>query len=195
MIVRLALAGCFFAVMCSSALGESSYTYVGVSYDTTDFLEEDFSGYSFDISVGIDDNIFVFAEYKKLESDDAFSDFSFSSEKLEVSERFVGIGFHTPVSNSFDFVGSLSVIDSTVEFMGNKFSGDGNVIRAGFKGMASEKIELSVLANRSDVENFIETGNSSSVKYFFTPAIAAVLEYDKVDSLDVRSLGIQINLN
>jgi len=134
-----------------------SYTYVGVGYETGDIADIDTSGFGIYGSKALNDSFFLVGSYLSIESDDQFTD-GFVTDDIEATGFNIGIGFHTPINPTVDFVSTLSYSDVEVEFADESEDGNGYIIAAGVRAMPSDVLELSAFIDYADIEDGSETG-------------------------------------
>ncbi|MCH8101432.1 MAG: outer membrane beta-barrel protein [Proteobacteria bacterium] len=119
-----------------AALAEDfDYDFVSGSYGQIDIDDLDGDGdvFGLGLSIGIADNLHMFADYQG-------SDLDFG---LDVSEWSVGIGFNTPISDVMDVVAQLSYeyVDLDVAGFGG-FDDDGYGLSIGLRAAMSESVEI-----------------------------------------------------
>jgi hypothetical protein len=172
-----------------------SYTYAGIGYANGDIddLAADFKGYSLYGSKALNDSFFLAGSYLSLETDDQFTD-GFSTDEIEATGFSLGIGFHTPINETVDFVSSLSYSDAEVEFAGDTEDGNGYVLAAGVRALPSDVLELSAGIDYADVDGGSETGYSLGARYFTTSDISLGLGYGSSDDFDAITFDIRFDL-
>jgi len=170
-----------------------SYTYVGVGYETGDIADIDTSGFSIYGSKALNDSFFLEGSYLSIESDDQFTD-GFVTDDIEATGFNIGIGFHTPINPTVDFVSTLSYSDVEVEFADESEDGNGYIIAAGVRAMPSDVLELSAFIDYADIEDGSETGYSFAARYFTTPDISLGLGYGSSDDFDAITFDIRFDL-
>jgi len=170
-----------------------SYTYVGVGYETGDIADIDTSGFGIYGSKALNDSFFLVGSYLSIESDDQFTD-GFVTDDIEATGFNIGIGFHTPINPTVDFVSTLSYSDVEVEFADESEDGNGYIIAAGVRAMPSDVLELSAFIDYADIEDGSETGYSFAARYFTTPDISLGLGYGSSDDFDAITFDIRFDL-
>ena len=170
-----------------------SYTYVGVGYETGDIADIDTSGFGIYGSKALNDSFFLVGSYLSIESDDQFTD-GFVTDDIEATGFNIGIGFHTPINPTVDFVSTLSYSDVEVEFADESEDGNGYIIAAGVRAMPSDVLELSAFIDYADIEDGTETGYSFAARYFTTPDISLGLGYGSSDDFDAITFDIRFDL-
>ncbi len=170
-----------------------SYTYVGVGYETGDIADIDTSGFGIYGSKALNDSFFLVGSYLSIESDDQFTD-GFVTDDIEATGFNIGIGFHTPINPTVDFVSTLSYSDVEVEFADESEDGNGYIIAAGVRAMPSDVLELSAFIDYGDIEDGSETGYSFAARYFTTPDISLGLGYGSSDDFDAITFDIRFDL-
>jgi len=170
-----------------------SYTYVGVGYETGDIADIDTSGFGIYGSKALNDSFFLIGSYLSIESDDQFTD-GFVTDDIEATGFNIGIGFHTPINPTVDFVSTLSYSDVEVEFADESEDGNGYIIAAGVRAMPSDVLELSAFIDYADIEDGSETGYSFAARYFTTPDISLGLGYGSSDDFDAITFDIRFDI-
>ena len=170
-----------------------SYTYVGVGYETGDIADIYTSGFGIYGSKALNDSFFLEGSYHSIESDDQFTD-GFVTDDIEATGFNIGIGFHTPINPTVDFVSTLSYSDVEVEFADESEDGNGYIIAAGVRAMPSDVLELSAFIDYADIEDGSETGYSFAARYFTTPDISLGLGYGSSDDFDAITFDIRFDL-
>lgn len=120
----------------SAALADDfDYNFVSGSYGQIDIddLNVDGDVYGLGLSIGIAENIHMFADYQG-------SDLDFG---LDVSEWSAGIGYNTPISDVMDVVAQLSYeyVDLDAPGIGG-FDDDGYGLFVGLRAAMSESVEI-----------------------------------------------------
>ena len=170
-----------------------SYTYAGVGYSNGDIADVDFSGFGFYGSVALNDSFFLLGEYSSIESDDKF-DIGSSIDEIEATGFSFGVGFHTPINPTIDFVSSLSYADVELESSDVSEDGNGYILAAGVRAKPSDVLELSALIDYADIEDGSETGYSLSARYYATQAVSLGLGYGSSDDFDAISFDVRFDL-
>lgn len=170
-----------------------SYTFAGIGYETGDIADIDFSGFGIYGSKALNESLFLTASYLSIESDDQFTD-GFVTDDIEATGFNLGIGFHTPINSTVDFVSTLSYSDVEVDFGDESEDGNGYVLAAGVRALPSDVLELSAFIDYADIEDGSETGYSLAARYFTTPDISLGLGYGSADDFDAVTLDIRFDL-
>lgn len=170
-----------------------SYTYAGIGYMDGDIADVDFTGYGIYGSSALNNNFFLLGGYSIIESDDQFLVGS-SADEIEAKGFSFGVGFHTPISPTVDFVSSLSYADTEVGSADVSEDGNGYVLAAGVRAMPTEVLELGAFIDYSDIEDDSETGYEFSARYFTTPDVSVGLAFGSSDDFDALSLDIRFDL-
>jgi hypothetical protein len=170
-----------------------SYTHAGIGYETGDIADIDFSGFGLYGSKALNDSFFLIASYLSIESDDQFT-LGFATDDIEATGFNFGIGFHTPINSTVDFVSTLSYSDVELEFAGDSEDGNGYVLAAGVRALPSDVLELSAFIDYADIEDGSETGYSLGARYFTTPDISLDLGYGSSDDFDAITFDVRFDL-
>lgn len=170
-----------------------SYDFVGIAYLQAEILDEDFGGFGFYGSAAINDSFFVFGEYSSIDSDDQL-DLGAGPADVDATEFSLGIGFHTPISDSVDFVTSLAYGDAEVESSGVTVDGNGYILSAGVRAMLSDVIEIGGAINHADIEDESDTGVSLSGRYYTTETVSLGLGFSSADDADSLVFDLRLDL-
>ena len=170
-----------------------SYTYAGIGYETGDIADIDFSGFGIYGSKALNESFFITGSYLSIESDDQFTD-GFVTDEIEATGFNLGIGFHTPINSTVDFVSTLSYADAEVEFADDSEDGNGYILAAGVRALPSDVLELSAFIDYADVDGGSETGYSLGARYFTTPDILLGLGYGSSDDFDALTFDVRFDL-
>ena len=169
-----------------------SYTYAGIGYETGDIADIDFSGFGIYGSKALNESFFITGSYLSIESDDQFTD-GFVTDEIEATGFNLGIGFHTPINSTVDFVSTLSYADAEVEFADDSEDGNGYILAAGVRALPSDVLELSAFIDYADVDGGSETGYSLGARYFTTPDILLGLGYGSSDDFDAITFDVRFD--
>ena len=122
----------------------------GVDYVDNNDLNVDGDVYGLGLSIGIAENIHLFADYQG-------SDLDFG---LDVSEWSVGIGYNTPISDVIDVVAELSYeyVDLDTRGFGG-FDDDGYGLSVGLRAAMSEVVEIDADISYAD---FSDSGDNTT---------------------------------
>lgn len=179
-IVSIGMLALIAAATSFTYASEMNYTYVAVAYldselDDSD-IDLDFDGFGIAGSFAIGDTFFVTAAYVDQDGDgfDSFlGDFD-----AEVEQFSVGLGAHTAVTDSIDFVVTVSYVDAEVglDVAGFSFSddADGFGVSIGLRGKATDAIELEGSVQYVDLgDSSDDTSISLGGRYYFSDNFAA----------------------
>lgn len=170
-----------------------SYTSAGIGYQTGELADIDFAGFGVYGSKALNESFFLLGGYTSIESDDQF-DIGFGADEIEATTFSFGLGFHTPINETVDFVSTLSYADAEVEYLGLTEDGNGYILAAGVRALPSDVLELSAFINYADIEDGSETSYSLAARYFTTPDISLGLGYGSADDFDAVTLDIRFDL-
>jgi hypothetical protein len=170
-----------------------SYTYAGIGYETGDIADIDFSGFGIYGSKALNESFFLTGSYLSIESDDQFTD-GLVTDDIEATGFTFGVGFHTPINSTVDFVSTLSYSDVEVEFADESEDGNGYIIATGVRALPTDVLELSAFIDYADIEDGSETGYSLGARYFTTPDISLGLGYGSSDDFDAITFDVRFDL-
>jgi outer membrane protein W len=173
--------------------GELSYNFVGVGYQQAEILDEDFSGFGFYGSAAINESFFILGGYSTIESDNQF-DIGAGPDDIDVTEFSLGIGFHTPISDTVDFVSTLEYADAEVESSGVSVDGNGYVLSAGVRAMLTDAVEIGGAVNYTDIEDESDTGVGIYGRYYTTDSVSIGVGFSTADDADSLSFDLRLDL-
>lgn len=175
----------FVALLSLSAAAAADgldYSYFQGSYSQIEFDDIDVDGDGFGLSgsYALGDRFAVIGGFGK-------GDLDFD---VETTEFEVGGLFHTPLSDSVDFVGTLTYVSVEVDVPGfGSADDDGFGLGAGLRAMATPQVELHGGISYVDLnDSGDDTGFGAGVRYHFTEAFSAGLAGSWGD--DASSYGI-----
>lgn len=172
--------------------GTFSYNFAGIGYQQVEILDEDFGGFGFYGSAAINESFFILGEYSSIESDDQF-DIGAGPDDIDATEFSLGIGFHTPISDTVDFVSTLAYADAEVESSGVSIDGNGYVLSAGVRAMLSDVIEIGGAVNHADIEDESETGIGLYGRFYTTDTVSLGLGYASADDADSLTFDLRMD--
>ena len=169
----------------ASALADGvSYNYIEGSYQRVEFDDDfsgDFDGDGFGIggSFALNDQWHLFADY-------VTADLDFG---VDLDQLAIGGGFHTPVSNTVDFVAEFSYVRLDASSGFASVDDDGFGLSAGLRGMGADRLELAGFIDYIDLD---QSGDETSLRgeawYNFTETFALGFTAEAGD--DVTQYGI-----
>ncbi len=149
------------------AQSEFDYSYVELGYINTDLDDFNVDGDGFQLrgSLGVTDNVHVFAKYTDL-------DFDFN---IDTNTFEVGGGYAWPLRSNLDVIGTLSYLKTEIDVpRGRDFDDDGFGLGVGLRGRAINQLEWTAGLQHVDFDDGgDDTIFSVGGRYFFTPAFAA----------------------
>ncbi len=151
-----------------------SYTFISAGYtifnEEIDGINEDLEGdgVGFDLSLNIAKNFAITAGYATGSADVSVSG---STINADIDGGSVGAFFHTPVSESTDFIFGADFIRSNVDIDidGAPFLSDtenGNSIYAGVRGMIAYNVELNAFIDRVKFDDSSSTDINLGASYY-----------------------------
>ena len=143
-----------------NSLGNVPYDFVGLQYITQDWNGCDQDGLNIYGSKGFSEKLFVVGSFADVDGDTCGSS-SFS----------VGIGYHSPMNETFDMYASLSAVE--VDWDGGDDSG--LVIAGGIRGFLSHQLE-SRIELRHNTTGDGETTIGGGLAYWFGENWAATID-------------------
>ena len=172
-----------FAFTCSASLvsllltasavaRDLSYTNITLGYASSDIAEQGYDGYQIGGSVALTSQLFVLASTARLESEDKL-DLDGSGAATRDADRIViGVGMHTPLSETLDFVGTVSFIDAE-QLQGQVLvDAEGFQLSTGVRYLASERVELIVDLAHTVLDERTGGGATLGARYYFAQAIS-----------------------
>ncbi len=170
-----------------------SYNFIGAGYQQAEILDEDFSGFGFFGSAAINESFFILGSYSAIESDDQF-DIGAGPGDIDATEFSLGVGFHTPISDTVDFVSTLEYADAEVESSGVSIDGNGYVLSAGVRAMLTNTVEIGGAINYADIEDESDTGIGIYGRYYTTDSVSVGLGFSSADDADSLSIDLRLDL-
>ena len=177
---RIALFAALAAVCAPSALlADMNYTNFEVDYLDLD-ADSGVNGDGFQIggSWELNDQFHLFGSWA-----DQSYDGGFDGETLEV-----GAGWSHGFSDTLDFVGTLSLVDTEIE----NFSDDGLALGGGIRTRLGESFELDAGLKYVDLdESGSDTGILVGGRYYINDSMALGASLDSYDDADTLRLGFR----
>lgn len=162
-----------------------SYSAFDVSYLIDVELDGGADGDGFEIggSYEIADKFYVFGEWQ-----DTSLDRGVDGEQLEF-----GGGFHTPLSNTVDFVATLSYINAEYDGPGFSVDDDGLGLSGGVRARLSDSFELNGAVRFVDFDDSgNDTGFTVGGRWYFADNMAITGHADFFDDVDVLGVGFRV---
>ena len=160
-------------------LADMNYTNFEIDYLDLD-ADSGVNGDGFQIggSWELNDQFHLFGSYQ----DQSF-DGGFDGNTLEV-----GAGWSHGFTDTLDFVGTLSLIDTEIE----DFSDDGLALGGGIRSRLGESFELEAGLKYVDLdESGSDTGLNVGARYYFNDSMALGASMDSNDNADTLRLGFR----
>ena len=162
-------------------LADMNYTGVEVNYldlDVGDSVSVNGDGFEFAGSWELNDQFHLFGSWQ-----DQSLDFGIDGRTLEL-----GGGWNHGFSDTLDFVGTLSLLDTEIE----DFSDDGLALGGGIRSRLGESFELDAGLKYVDLdESGSDTGISVGARYYFNDSMALGASLDSYDNADTLRLGFR----
>jgi len=186
---RIALLGSLCLLAPTALLAQEtgpdmSYSAFDISYLLDVELDGGADGDGFEIggSYELTDKFYVFGEWQ-----DTSLDFGIDGEQLEL-----GGGFHTPLSNTVDFVATLSYINAEFENNFGSADDDGLALGGGVRARLSDSFELNGAVRFVDFdESGNDTGFTVGGRWYFADNMAITAQADFFDEVDVLGIGFR----
>jgi hypothetical protein len=177
---RSALFGALVAAFVPGVvLADMNYTNFEIDYLDLDG-DSGVNGDGFQIggSYELNDSFHLFGSWQ----DQSF-DGGFDGNTLEV-----GAGWSHGFTDTLDFVGTLSLLDTEIE----DFSDDGLALGGGIRSRLGESFELDAGLKYVDLdESGSDTGISVGARYYFNDSMALGASLDSYDNADTLRLGFR----
>jgi len=120
------------------------YSYAEVGYISADIAGIDGDGFGVGASFAVSDAVFAKVSYSSIESEDLNIGFGWGT--VTISGFAIGAGWHTPVSESADFVIGLGYssgeLESSIPGISGALDTDATSLTAGLRGLVTERVEL-----------------------------------------------------
>jgi hypothetical protein len=177
---RTALFGALVAAFVPGVvLADMNYTNFEIDYLDLD-ADSGVNGDGFQIggSYELNDSFHLFGSWQ----DQSF-DGGFDGNTLEV-----GAGWSHAFTDTLDFVGTLSLLDTEIE----DFSDDGLALGGGIRSRLGESFELDAGLKYVDLdESGDDTGITVGARYYFNDSMALGASLDSYDNADTLRLGFR----
>lgn len=183
------IAAVLLALAAPSFADQPSYNYVAAGYQRLE-IDDDFGldlsadGFQVDGSFAIADNWHIIAAY-------GAADFGYG---VDLSQLSIGAGYHSAISANTSFFADLAYIQAEVSASGfGSIDESGYGVRAGLRGMPSERVELEGYVSYADLG---DGGDGTSVGgaawYKFTESFGLGLTASAEE--DVFGYGVSARL-
>ena len=170
----------------------SIFTYAELSYSNFAIIYTDSDGsdgLGFGGSVELNENVYLIGAFSHQESDLSINGVT----ALEADRIDIGIGYHTPMSESTDFVISATHIDVESEFLGTEYEDDGYSLNGGVRSMVSDTVELNGgITHLSDGDDSV-TGITLGAAVNVDDSTAFLASYMNIDSNHAIALGVRLD--
>lgn len=194
----LALAFTMSSMSTAVAAETFSYTYISAEYENlteeVDGISEDLEGdgISLGFSVNVVPNFAIIGAYGKLSAD-----VTSGGSTLDIDMNIGSIGglFHTPINETTDFIAGIELIRGSLdlELNGNALpdeDSDGHALFAGIRAMVSDKVELTGILFRVDIEDDSTTTVSLGGSYYIEKLFSLDAGYSFNSDGDSLTLGV-----
>lgn len=208
--------GSIAAAGTASATEGLDYTFAQLEYivqdvdvfDDDDFIEDfdDGNGLALRGSLEISPRMFLFGEYARTESDVEFGGANIPTIPADedVQRLNAGVGTHIEIADRTDFVGRLAYTDIDYgDFdiggtdIGDDFDvsdigddeSDGFFVDAGVRSQVTDRLDGSIGARYTDIENGGDVGLIANLMYELSDSWSVNLSVDAGDELAQYSLG------
>jgi len=174
-------------VLAAPAMAEGlSYNYLDGSYQRVDVDSPDIDGDGFSIggSFELGGNMHFFADYGS-------TDFDLG---IDINELSIGVGFHTDLTPTLDFVANLAYLRLDADASGFSLSDeDGIGAEIGLRSMLSDRLELAGFIQYADLG---DGGDDTSLRgeawYSFTENFAVGLNVGAAEDVLRYGIGARI---
>ena len=175
------------AAMPALADNGMSYSYVEAAYIDTEIevgsTDVDGDGIGLTGSAALNDTVFLTASY-------GTQDFDFG---IDLDQWSVGVGAHTPLSDSVDLVGSISYVDAEVDTSFGSADDDGYLLTAGVRAQVAPNVELEGGISFIDLD---ESGDETALvfggRYYFTEQFAVGAGVSIADDTTGWNIGARL---
>ena len=183
---RTALFGAVLAAMVPSALlADMNYTKFEVSMIDVEVdpgVDVDGDGFALGGSYELNDQIHLFGEWQ-----DQSLDFGIDGRSLEI-----GGGWSHEISDSLDFVGTLSYVDAELKAGNVTADDDGLALGGGIRTLIGESFQVDAGLKYVDFdESGSDTGFSLGGRYYFNDSMAVGASADFNDNADTLRVGFR----
>ena len=176
----------------SAVLAEDNgphYSYVGANWVEFDIDGPKGSGIELIGGLGLGDYFHLQGKYQIGETDDRFVGGG-TIDKIELTQYEVSVGAHAPLSDYTDFFIEVGLFEAEAELGSNTGKSDGELIRAGLRGMLSENFEVSANALRQLADNANDTGLEIGLTGYAGENLAIRFAFQDIDDTEFLKFGI-----
>ena len=152
--LRSVLFTALLAFSASAGAQGFSYDYFSAGYSRIDYEEDLFGGsvdgdtFGLAGSYGITENFFVFGSFDTGHVEDDFGD------SVDVTLYDLGLGYHMPLTDRVDLVGSLSYEYAELSDSGISFDENGFGFGIGLRAKAGNALEFNAGIQQVDLDDF-----------------------------------------
>jgi hypothetical protein len=164
-----------------------SYSYIEGTYQSSNWLDEDFDGFGIAGSVAFADSWYGSAAYRKVSNGDF---------DVDLDESNVNIGWHTRLADKADFFAELGYVNFGASIGSDDDNSNGYRVGAGFRGMLAPNFEAGIKATYTDVSDLdSEWGVGVNAIWHINTTWGIVGSYDHTkladEGMDTWSLGVR----
>ena len=160
-----------------------SYTYLQVTYGTVDIdnVSVDGDGLGLSGSYGITDSLNIVAGYQTADFDSI----------ADADEWSIGLGVHTPITDTLDVVAAVSYVDVSIDALGIPIAeDDGFGLGVGIRANLTSKVEVNAGISYVDLsDSGDDVGFGGGVLYNFTDIFSVGVSADWDDDVTAYSLS------
>lgn len=193
-LVGLSTAASIFASINAAHAEDRSvaYNYIGANWVEFDIDGPEGSGIELIGGLGLGKHFYLQGKYLQGETDDKFTN-GFTIDEADLTQYEISIGAHAPLSDHTNFFVDVGILETEVKLGSNTNTADGEVIRAGLRGLAGANFELSVnmLRQLSDLGN--ETGLEIGMAGYMTDNLALAFTYQNIDETEFLKFGLRMD--
>lgn len=160
-----------------------SYTYVEAAYVETDIdgISRNADGYALRGSIGITDNVFVFAGY----ADQSIGNFDFETYN-------VGAGYAWPLTSRTHLYGKASYVKAEASGFGFSGDDDGFGLGIGVRHLVTDQFELEAAVSYVDLsDSGDDTALGIGARWHFTPQFSLGAEAGFADDAKTYGVGLR----
>ena len=122
------------------------------------------------------------------------ADLELFGDTAESDTISIGVGYHSPINENTDFVGSAQYIDYEADIYGTEVDDDGYSLSGGIRSMVSDTVELSAGVMHVSDGDDSETGITLGAAVNVSASIALIVNYLNIDSDDAIGLGVRFGM-
>lgn len=169
----------------AAANDDLSYSFIEGTYIDSEFddLNVDGDGLALEGSIELGDTAFIHAGFGSVDFD----------RGVDLDQRTIGFGAHTPLSDTVDLVGTIGYVDVEVDTPFGSIDDDGFSLGVGLRGKLSESFELEGGISYVDLDDAgDDTTFNLGGRYYVMEDLALGLGVGIGDDVTTWNVGVRL---